>query len=169
MVASAFSWGDFPVVGISFDICGAVILAWSFSAKTPWRIREEIPRSVVSPTTLGTITVPFPQGLARSMARQRAEARLGVVLLVLGFLCQAVYYFFPHTAMLETGTERLIALLLALFPVALAIVGMRVYVPRSEHRTFAEVETGERRVWKHARRLARRGVTPEQMRGDRSN
>jgi hypothetical protein len=55
MVASAFGWGDFPVVGISFDICGAIILAWSFSAKTPWKIREEIPRSVTAPTTLATI------------------------------------------------------------------------------------------------------------------
>jgi hypothetical protein len=167
MVASAFSWGDFPVVGISFDICGAIILAWSFSAKTPWRIREEIPRSVTAPTTTGFIAIPFPQGLARSMARQRAEARLGVVLLVAGFVCQAVYYFFPHTAILETGTERIIALLLALFPVAVAIVGMRLYVPGSERRTFEEVETGERRVWTLAGRLARRGVTPEQMRRGR--
>src|SRR4051812_196666 len=46
IIAGIFTWGDFPVVGISFDICGAVILAWSFSAKTPWRIREEIPRAV---------------------------------------------------------------------------------------------------------------------------
>jgi hypothetical protein len=30
-------------------------LAWSFSAKTPWKIREEIPRSVTAPTTLATI------------------------------------------------------------------------------------------------------------------
>jgi hypothetical protein len=82
------------------------------------------------------------------MARQRAEARLGVVLLVAGFVCQAVYYFFPHTAILETSTERIIALLLALIPVAVAVIGMKLYVPRSEHRTFAEVERGEERVSK---------------------
>jgi uncharacterized membrane protein len=91
------------------------------------------------------------------MARQRAEARLGVVLLVAGFVCQAVYYFFPHTAILETSTERIIALLLALIPVAVAVIGMKLYVPRSEHRTFAEVERGEERVSKHAGRLARLG------------
>ncbi len=57
----------------------------------------------------------------------------------------------------------------SILPIPLAIVGMKVFVPRSERRTFEQVERGERRAWTLAGRLARRGVTPEQMRrGDSS-
>jgi hypothetical protein len=121
-----FTWADLQVVGIAFDIAGALILAWSFSAKTPWKIREEIPRSVAAATTPGSITIAFPQGLARSMARQRAEARLGVALLICGFLIQAAYFFFPHQATLHDRSERGVCLGLALIPLAITIVGMKI-------------------------------------------
>lgn len=91
---------------------------------------------------VGVLIVPFPQGLARSMARQRAEARLGLALLVVGFLCQGIYFFLPHDAMLTTWCERITALLLAAIPFVVTVIGMKWYVPRDERRTLEQVETG---------------------------
>jgi hypothetical protein len=61
-----------------------------FSPTSPERIREDVPPKVpvVQGTWGGGGKALFPQALADSLVRQRAEARLGLGLLVLGFLMQ---------------------------------------------------------------------------------
>ena len=138
-VASWFSWTQLAVTGIGADIAGAVILALSFSAKSPERMREEVPTSVVVPTTPGHIGVPFPQKLAHSMARQRAEARLGLALLVAGFAMQAAVYFFDPDAQLASSGEKLLALVFVVCAWLLALVGMFTYVRWDERRTIDRI------------------------------
>lgn len=164
-----FAWADLAVVGIAFDISGAVTLAWSLWGKTAWRIRQEIPRTIHVSVTYDETEIPFPQGLARSLARQAAEARLGVTLLVGGFAAQAVYYFFPHVGTLATWPARGIAFGLALAAPTTAALGMKRYVPKVERRIYMEVESGERRVWTTARRLVELGVTLPQLQRGRSS
>lgn len=164
-MSSVFSWADLPVVGNAFDICAAVVLASSLWGKTAWKIRQEIPRTIaVSVPYGGNAEAPFPQGLAKSLARQSAEARLGVRLLFVGFTIQALYYFFPHPGTLATWVERGMALLLAMTAPTVAFIGMKRYVPGTAQAIYEEVETGERRVWSLAERLVRHGVTLGQLR-----
>ena len=44
-MSDLFTLGDLIVVGLAADIAGAVILALSFSMKSPERMREEVPTS----------------------------------------------------------------------------------------------------------------------------
>jgi hypothetical protein len=123
--------GHVGVEGVALDVAGAVVLAWSFSAKRPEQIRREVPKTV--PTTFAYAL--FPKGLADSLVRQRAEARLGLFLLVSGFLMQALNSVFD-LGQLETTGQRWTALVLALATWLLTwVLGMRLYVPWDEQRT----------------------------------
>jgi hypothetical protein len=95
-------------------------------------IRAEVPELLT--TTFGG-GAAFPQGLALSMVRQRAEARLGLGLLVTGFLAQAAGPVFALGS-LTTTPERITAgLLAAVIWAATYLVGWRIYVPWDERRT----------------------------------
>jgi hypothetical protein len=73
--------------------------------------------------------------LANSLVRQRAEARLGLFLLVSGFLLQALNSVFD-LGQLETAGQRWTALVFALATWLLTwVLGMRLYVPWDERRT----------------------------------
>jgi hypothetical protein len=141
-VSAYFVWADFSIVGLACDVAGAVVLALSFSVKRPERIREEVPQSITTGTTVGFITVPFPQALAESMARQRAEARLGMVFLVAGFAMQATVYFFEPASHLSGLEQQLAAGALILAAWVIAFVGWRLCVPLDEWRTLRQLGDG---------------------------
>jgi hypothetical protein len=162
MVGAAFTWATLYVNGIAWDICGAVVLAWSFSAKKPWEIRQQIPRTIQIPTLVGSSTLEMPEGLVRSIVRQRSEARLGVFLLVTGFVIQALYYFFPHAGNLDDWPKRLVTLALLAIPVGAALVGMRTYVPRDEKRTWNQIECEEARLQTTARKIVEAHIREKQ-------
>jgi peptidoglycan/LPS O-acetylase OafA/YrhL len=132
-----FSWLHLGIAGLASDIAGAVPLAWSFSTKTPEQIRTEVPKSV--PTSLGSSS--FPQGLAYSLIRQRAEARLGLVLMVLGFAMQAVVYFTGSGDALTETNEVLLAGGLVLVVWIAAGIATRCYVPWDERRTRSKMDS----------------------------
>jgi hypothetical protein len=142
MICDYFSSADLSVAGIAADIAGAVVLGLGFSFKRPERIREEVPRTVTAPTTPGHIGVPFPQAQAESMVRQRAEARWGMTLLVIGFLMQAAVYFFAPSGHLEGGREKALALVLALLVWAIAWLGMKTVVAADEWTTLSRLGDG---------------------------
>lgn len=137
-----FSTADLSVVGIAADIAGAVILALGLSFKRPERMREEVPRRVSAPTTPGNIAIPFPQAQIESMARQRAEARWGMALLVFGFLMQALVYFFESSGRLTGGRERIGAALLGILVWLVAWVGVKTYVIADEWTTLVRIPEG---------------------------
>lgn len=153
MIGAAFTWATLYVNGIGWDISGAVVLAWSFSAKKPWEIRQQIPRTVEVATTFGGGSLELPEGLIRSIVRQRSEARLGVFLLVTGFVIQAVYFFFPHGGNLDDWPKRLVALGALAIPVGAASAGMHRYVPRDEKRTWDQIEYEESRLQTTAKKV----------------
>jgi hypothetical protein len=76
------------ITGLAADVAGAVALGLAFATKRPEAIRSEVPRAVGGTGMFDpdVISVGFPQELAYSLIRQRAEARLGLALLVGGFL-----------------------------------------------------------------------------------
>lgn len=134
------TWMHLFVVGLAFDVAGAVIVVTSLARTTPESIAANVPlhgsplgwfdaSSIISPT-------PLPN-LARSIARQAAEARLGIVLLAGGFTLQAVAYLFPHPRSgFQTSAQRLSAVaILVLSWIAAALVH-KVYVPWSAKRAF---------------------------------
>jgi hypothetical protein len=131
------SWLHLGVAGLASDIAGAVVLGLSFSTKSPEQIREEVPETVG--TTVGYAY--FPQGLADSLIRQRAEARLGLALLVLGFLMQGAVYFTGSSDPLTSSTEILLAAGIALGVWALAYLAMRSYVPWDERQTRSRMDS----------------------------
>jgi hypothetical protein len=113
-----------------------VVLGLAFATKKPVAIRTEVPEELT--TTFGG--APFPQGLALSMVRQRAEARLGLGLLVTGFLAQAAGPVFALGS-LTTARERITAgLLAAVIWGATYLVGWRRYVPWDEQRTRRRID-----------------------------
>jgi hypothetical protein len=79
------------------------------------------------------VSVAFPQRLAYSLIRQRAEARLGLVLLVGGFLLQAAGPFFNLGSLTTTG-QRWVGLMLATVVWLLAFAAWKLYVPWAEDR-----------------------------------
>jgi hypothetical protein len=135
-------WAHAATTGLALDVAGAVVLGWAFSTKHPEQMRKEVPVDLSAPNYPGAIAVPFPQELLRSLVRQRAEARLGLTLLVAGFVGQAVPYIGGSSLGLQNGTERILALALAVIVWLTAAVAMRVYVPRAERRTLARVPDG---------------------------
>jgi hypothetical protein len=122
------NFAHLAVAGIGCDIAGAFSVAWSLSANSPERISRDIPMIGMA---FGT-----PE-IARAAARQRAEARLGIFLLVGGFLLQGLVYFFPHPrASLHTWAERGIGLAILVIIWIVAAIIYRLYVPWDERRTF---------------------------------
>ena len=65
---------------------------------------------------------------------QRSEARLGLILLVAGFLLQAAGPFF-HLGSVTTTAERLSAVAVVIAVWVLALVAWHTYVPWDENRT----------------------------------
>ena len=49
MMSNLFTLGDLIVVGLAADIAGAVILALSFSTKSPEQMRKEVPTRLSVP------------------------------------------------------------------------------------------------------------------------
>lgn len=140
-VSEFFAWAHLAVAGIAADIAGAVILGLSFSTKSPEQMREEVPVSVTTVTTPGHISIPFPSALLESMIRQRAEARVGLVFLVVGFALQASVYFFTG-GRFATLEEKLVAGALAALIWALALLTMKMVVPWDEQRTRVRIPDG---------------------------
>jgi hypothetical protein len=130
------TWADVPIVGIGFDIAGAIIVAWSLSANSAEKISKDVPIHGIS---LGLAPI------ARGSARQRAEARMGIVFLVGGFLLQATAYFFPHpSASLHSWHERAAGCLLLLVTWVIAAAGYRLYVPWSAERVFDTAQRSQK-------------------------
>lgn len=129
-------WSDWFVAGVGADIAGAVALAFSFATKNPADIAQE----VLLPTrTWARIERGFGK-LGESLARQRAEAHVGLALLVSGFVMQLVGYLFPDGHGFNSWRERGVALAFVLAEWALAAVAWKVYVPRITARTFGRAE-----------------------------
>jgi len=130
-----FTWAQLVIAGLAADVAGAVALGLAFATKRPEAIRHDVPTTV---TGFGIdvihITVRFPQQLAYSLVRQRAEARLGLVFLVGGLALQAAGPLFDLGS-LTTTCQRITAVLLALLIWLLAVVGWKLYVPWDENRT----------------------------------
>jgi hypothetical protein len=124
-------WAHLPVAGLLTDAAGAVVLGLAFATKKPAAIRAEVPEELA--TTFGGAL--FPQGLAVSMVRQRAEARLGLGLLVAGFLAQAAGPLFALGSLTTTHERITTGLLAAAIWGATYFVGWRLYVPWDERRT----------------------------------
>ena len=139
-----FSWLHLGVAGLATDIAGAVLLALSFSTKKPDQIREEVPEKV--PVVEGTVggggKALLPQALSDSLIRQRAEARLGLFLLVVGFAMQASVYFTGSRDALTATTEILLALGIALVVWVMAYGLARIYVPWDVRQTRSEMDPG---------------------------
>lgn len=135
-MASFLSAGCIYFAGIAADVAGAVILALGFSFKRPERIREEVPRSVSTSTTPGTISMPFPQAQLESLVRQRAEARLGMTLLVIGFLLQAATYLVEPPWRLASEHEKVGAGATAVLVLLVAFMAWRLWVPANEWLTL---------------------------------
>jgi hypothetical protein len=143
---ACFSWADLPLAGIATDIAGAVILGLSFAFKSPEDIAVEAPETVSASTPLGShrsdtpMRVGLPPQLRASMIRQRAEARLGLVLLVIGFVLQAFAYLFEGGLSFQSWSQRGVAALLCLLIWLLAYPLFRWYVPWEERRTKKRID-----------------------------
>jgi hypothetical protein len=132
-----FAWGQFVIVGLGVDIAGAVVLGLAFATKDPERMRDEVPSSVAAPTTPGHVSIAFPQALLESMIRQRAEARLGLLLLVGGFLMQAASGAAGSARL--SGPEIGVAVVAVGFSWVLAVAAFKTYVPWEARRVTARV------------------------------
>ena len=122
------TWPHLIVVGLGFDAAGVVIVAWSLAATTASKISHDVP--------IHGISFGLPH-IALGSARQRAEARLGMTLLVGGFLLQALAYFFPHPEEnLDTGWERGVGAAMLVLTWVVAATCYRLYVPWSAARVY---------------------------------
>jgi uncharacterized membrane protein (DUF485 family) len=120
------------MAGIGCDIAGAVIIAWSLAATNASKISHDVP--------IHGMSSGLPHIALRS-ASQRAEARLGIMLLVGGFLLQATTYFFPHPkSSLHTTPQRLIGVGLLVLAWILATITYKVYVPWSAQRVYDQAQ-----------------------------
>jgi hypothetical protein len=105
-VGISLTWAHLVIAGLAADVAGAVALGLAFATKRPEAIRTEVPKTVAGVGLMPEyVSVRFPQQLAYSLVRQRSEARLGLVLLVGGFLLQAAGPFF-RLGSLTTTAER---------------------------------------------------------------
>ena len=127
------TWAHIVIAGLAADVAGAFALATAFATKRPEAIRSEVPKQVQGTSFFDPeiVSVAFPQRLAYSMVRQRAEARLGLVLLVGGFLLQATGPFF-NLGSLTTADQRWTGFILAVVVWSLAFAAWKVYVPWDE-------------------------------------
>jgi hypothetical protein len=125
---SGLTWTDVFLAGIGLDVAGAVVIAWSLAATTAEKLSHDIP--------IHGISFGLPH-MALGSARQRAEARLGIVLLGGGFLLQGLAYFFPHPrSSLNTNMQRLVGLGILVGAWVMAIIAYRMYVGWSTARTY---------------------------------
>lgn len=132
-MSGSFTFADWFVLGVGADIAGAITLAWSFILTSPGSIAEEI---LLPLRTYGWLRGGFG-AFARSLARQRAEARVGGVFLVTGFGAQLVAYLFSNgSAHFTTEQERIASIVLVLAEWGVAAVVWKTYVPRSAARIF---------------------------------
>jgi hypothetical protein len=116
------------------------MLALAFMTKSPAEIREEVPKAVTGFSFDSDFSsVSFPQGLAISMSRQKAEATLGMPFLVGGFLLQG-FVLFVGSARLEWPAEALVALAMVGGVWLLAFVLWKTVVPRLHARTLAALD-----------------------------
>jgi hypothetical protein len=129
----AFTFADWFVLGVGADIAGAFLLAWSFIVQSPNSIAREI---LLPLRTYDGLARGFG-GFARSLARQRAEARIGGTLLVAGFVAQLVGYLFTDgSSHFESWNQRLLAVgIVAAEWIAVSLL-WKYYVPASAQRTF---------------------------------
>lgn len=137
-----WTWAYLPIAGLAFDVVGAMTVAASLVTMTPRVIADAVPirgrgaGAAMFDRELSPGTPGLPE-VARGFARQRAEARLGVALLVVGFVLQGVGYLFPAAGKsLSTWGERGIALVIWLAIGVLAFGVYRGWVARSTQRTF---------------------------------
>jgi hypothetical protein len=137
LAAAWLIWPDLFVIGVGLDIAGAIALAWSFAVKNP----AEIAHEVLLPTrTYDRLGKGFGK-LGQSLARQRAEAHVGLALLVAGFLLQLIAYLFPHdTSGFHTWRERGVALVIVAVEWLAAFAVWKLYVPRATSSSFAGAE-----------------------------
>lgn len=134
-----FTWAHLGVIGLAADIAGAIVLGLSFSAKQPAQIRAEVPKAISSGFALGALNLPFPQKLAESMIHQRAEARLGLVLLVGGFCLQGANLVF-NLGSLTTSGPRYAAIPAVLTTWLVAYVAWLTYVPWDARKTERKMD-----------------------------
>ncbi len=87
----------------------------------------------------GITSVGFPQGLAHSMSRQKAEATLGLPFLVIGFILQGAVLV--GSARIEGRTQTVVALAMVGGVWLLAFVLWKIVVPWLHARTLAVVES----------------------------
>jgi hypothetical protein len=140
-VGPCLTWAHVAIAGLATDVAGAVALGIAFATKKPEAIRAEVPKVLGGSALFAPeiVNVSFPQQLAYSMVRQRAEARLGLVLLVSGFVLQAAGSFF-NLGSLTTAGQRWAGLILAAGLWLLAFAAWRVYVPWDERRNIERME-----------------------------
>ena len=135
----SLTWAQLVITGLAADVAGAVALGLAFATKRPEAIRKDVPKTVGGMSFDPYVSVGFPQQLAYSLVRQRAEARLGLAFLVGGFVLQAAGPFFDLGS-LTTAGQRVAAVLLALLVWLLAVVAWKLYVPWDENRTRVRVD-----------------------------
>jgi peptidoglycan/LPS O-acetylase OafA/YrhL len=133
MLLGVFTYADWFVLGLGLDIAGAVMLAWSFIVQSP----DSIAREILLPMRTFEGLARGMREFAHSLARQRAEARLGGALLVLGFAVQsAAYLFTDGSAHFTSWEQRAVVVALVLVVWAPVIALWRFWVPASAKRTF---------------------------------
>jgi hypothetical protein len=135
-ICSWFVADDWFVAGVGADIAGAVMLSWSFVVKRPRDLAEEI---LLVTRTWGRLE----QGLAafgHSVARQKAEAHVGLAFLAGGFVLQLFGYLMGDGGTLETTRQYVAAGVIVAAVWLAAFVTWKLYVP---WRTAAEFGTAK--------------------------
>jgi hypothetical protein len=136
VLAVSLVWAHVPIGGLLLDVAGAIALGLAFATKKPEDVQQESPVTIDGGRAKSDYTLPNPFGA--SLIRQRAEARLGLFLLVAGFVAQGAGPMF-NLGSLATASERstVIPLALVLWSAAY-LVGWRWLVARDERRTTAQ-------------------------------
>src|SRR4051812_22209942 len=87
-----FSWAQLTVLGLALDLAGVFVLSWSVFVIAPAQICAEEPATSRTASTWfdpELVLIPNPLERAKRRATQAAETKLGLPLVLVGFLLQA--------------------------------------------------------------------------------
>jgi hypothetical protein len=126
------SLAHIPVTGLLLDIAGALVLGISVTRKKAQDVYEEAPNVISGGTPSSTYTEPG--GLALSLLGEVPEAQVGLLLLVLGFVGQALGAIFDLGSLTTSGERVAVVPLVLVITGLVYAVGWRWFVPRQKRR-----------------------------------